>query len=112
MQSLESDAPSCPMEWTASTLSCWRDLRSGVIDKLPESALDCLPPKVRDDIPDELIELATANPELALAAVVIAVVATLVFLYKLARRAFVVALVAGAVAVAAWWWWLSEPNIV
>lgn len=88
------------------------DLRNGVIDKLPESALDCVPPQVRDDIPDELIELATANPELTLAAVVIAVVATLVFLYKLAKRAFVVALVAGAVAVVAWWWWLTEPNIV
>ena len=87
-------------------------LRNGVIDKLPESALDCLPPHVRDDIPDELIDFATANPDLALAAVVIAVVATLVFLYKLAKRAFIVALVAGAVAVAAWWWWLAEPNIV
>ncbi|MCY3911187.1 MAG: hypothetical protein OXF99_06705 [bacterium] len=88
------------------------DLRNGVIDKLPERALDCVPPDVRDDIPDELIELATANPELALVAVVIGVVATLVFLYKLAKRAFIVALVAGLVAGVAWWWWLTEPNIV
>ncbi len=88
------------------------DLRNGVIDKLPESALECLPSDVRDEIPDELIELATANPELALAAVVIAVLATLVFLYKLAKRGFIVALVAGAVAAAAWWWWLADPNIV
>lgn len=88
------------------------DLRSGVIDKLPESALDCVPPDVRDDISDELIEFATANPELALAAVVVAVVATLVSLYKLAKRAFIVALFAGAVAAVAWWWWLTEPNIV
>lgn len=87
------------------------DLRNGVIDKLPESALDCLPPNVRDDIPPGLIDFATANPELALAAVVVAVVATLVFLYKLAKRAFFVALVFGAVAGAAWWWWLAEPNI-
>ncbi|MDE0580071.1 MAG: hypothetical protein OXI29_09380 [bacterium] len=87
------------------------DLRNGVIDKLPESALDCLPPNVRDDIPLGLIDFATANPELALAAVIVAVVATLVFLYKLAKRAFFVALIAGAVAVVAWWWWLAEPNI-
>ena len=87
------------------------DLRNGVIDKLPESALDCLPPNVRDDIPPELIDFATANPELALVAVVVAVVATLVFLYKLAKRAFIVALVFGSVAGAAWWWWLTEPNI-
>lgn len=71
-----------------------------------------MPSDVRDDIPDELIELATANPELALAAVIVAVMATLVFLYKLAKRAFIVALVAGAVAAVAWWWWLAEPNIV
>lgn len=82
--------------------------RSGVIDKLPESALDCLPADVRDQIPDELIEFATTNPELALAAVVVAVVASLVFLYKLIKRAFIVALVFGAVAVAvAAWWWLA-----
>ena len=78
------------------------DLRNAVIDKLPESALDCVPPDVRDDIPDELIEFAAAKPELALAAVVVAVVASLVFLYKLAKRAFIVALVAGAIAAAAW----------
>ena len=87
------------------------DLRNGVIDKLPESALDCLPTNVRDDIPPGLIDFATANPELALAAVIVAVLATLVFLYKLAKRAFFVALIAGAVAAAAWWWWLAEPNI-
>lgn len=87
-------------------------LREGSIDKLPERALDCLPPEVRDDIPDELIEFATANPELALAAVVVAVLATLVFLYKLAKRAFIVALFAGAIAAVAWWWWLADPNIV
>lgn len=88
------------------------DLRNGVVDKLPESALDCVPPNVRDDIPDELIEFATANPELALAAAIVAVLATLVCLYKLAKRAFMVALVAGAVAAAAWWWWVTDPNIV
>ena len=88
------------------------DLRGGVIDKLPESALECVPPNVRDDIPDELIEFATTNPELALAAVIVAGLATLVCLYKLAKRAFIVALVAGAVAAVAWWWWVSEPNIV
>ena len=82
-------------------------LRKGVIDKLPESALDCLPADVRDQIPDELIELATNNPELALAAVLIAVAASLVFLYKLVKRAFIVALFFGAVALAAWWWWLA-----
>ena len=82
-------------------------LRNGVIDKLPESALDCLPADVRDQIPDELIELATNNPELALVAVLIAVVASLVFLYKLMKRAFIVALFFGAVALAAWWWWLA-----
>ncbi len=86
-------------------------LGNGVIDKLPESALDCLPADVRDQIPDELVEFATTNPELALAAVVVAVVASLVFLYKLVKRAFIVALVFGSVAVAAWWWWLAEPNI-
>ena len=88
------------------------DLRNGAIDKLPESALDCVPPNVRDDIPDELIEFAATNPELALAAVILAVLATLVCLYKLAKRAFVVALVAGAVAALAWWWWVTEPKIV
>lgn len=88
------------------------DLRNGVIDKLPESALDCLPPNVRDDIPPGLIDFATANPELAVAAVIVAVMASLVFLYKLAKRAFFVALIAGAVAAAAWWWWLADPNIV
>ncbi|WP_419846914.1 hypothetical protein [Candidatus Poriferisocius sp.] len=87
-------------------------LRDGSIDKLPERALDCVPADVRDRIPDELIEFATSNPELALAAVVVAIVASMVFLYKLAKRAFLVALVAGAVAAVAWWWWLSEPNIV
>lgn len=87
------------------------DFHNGVIDKLPESALDCVPPNVRDDIPDELIDFATANPELALAAVIVAVLATLVCLYKLAKRAFIVALVAGAVAIAGWWWWLTEPNV-
>ncbi len=88
------------------------DPRNGVIDKLPERALDCVPPNVRDDIPDELIDFATANPELALAAVIVAVLATLVFLYKLVKRAFIVALVAGAVAAVAWWWWVADPNIV
>ena len=88
-----------------------KDLRNGVIDKLPESALDCVPPNVRDNIPPELIDFATANPQIAVLAVVVAVLATLVFLYKLAKRAFIVALVAGAVAVVAWWWWLTEPNI-
>ncbi|MCY3577217.1 MAG: hypothetical protein OXH53_07875 [bacterium] len=88
------------------------DLRSGVIDKLPERALDCLPSDVRDDIPDELVEFATTNPELALAAVIVAVVATLVCLYKLVKRGFIIAMIAGAIAVAAWWWWLAEPNIV
>jgi hypothetical protein len=87
-------------------------LRIGSIDKLPERALDCVPADVRDRIPDELIEFASANPEAALVAVVVAVLATVVFLYKLARRAFFVALVAGAVAAVAWWWWLAEPNIV
>jgi len=87
------------------------DLRNGVVDKLPESALDCVPPDVRDDIPDELVEFAAANPEVALAAVAVAVAATLVLLYKLARRAFIVALVAAAVAAAAWWWLLAAPTI-
>ena len=82
-----------------------------MIDKLPESALDCLPPNVRDDIPPELIDFATANPQIAVLAVAVAVLATLVCLYKLAKRAFFVALVAGAVAIAGWWWWLTEPNI-
>lgn len=89
-----------------------KGLSDGSIDKLPERALDCVPPDVRDDIPDEVIEFAAANPEVALAAVVVAVVATLVFLYELAKRAFIVALIAGAVAIVAWWWWLTEPNIV
>lgn len=88
------------------------DLRNGVIDKLPERALNCVPPNVRDDIPDELIDFAAANPELALAAVIIAVLATLVFLYKLVKKAFIVALVAGAIAAVAWWWWVADPNIV
>ena len=87
------------------------DLRNGVIDQLPESALDCVPPNVRDDIPPELLEFATANPQITVLAVVVAVLATLVCLYKLAKRAFIVALVAGAVAIAGWWWWLTEPNI-
>lgn len=87
-------------------------LRNGVIDRLPEQALSCLPPDVRDDIPEELVELASANPDVALAAVVVAVVATLLLLYKLAKRAFVFALAAGAAAVAAWWWWLTAPNVV
>ena len=93
----------------AEVLEKWRD---GSIDKLPERALDCVPADVRDRIPDELIEFATSNPELALAAVVVAIVASVVFLYKLAKRAFFVALVTGAVAAVAWWWWLAEPNIV
>lgn len=87
------------------------DLRDGVIDKLPESALECLPSNVRDDIPPELIDFATANPQIAVLAVVVAVLATLVCLYKLAKRAFLVALVTGAVAIAAWWWRLTEPNV-
>ena len=87
------------------------ELRNGVIDKLPERALDCVPPDVRNDIPDELIEFATANPDLALVAVVVAVVATLLLLYKLAKRAFVIAFVTGVVAAAAWWWWITDPNI-
>ena len=82
-------------------------LRSGAIDKLPEKALECVPPDVRDEIPDELIEFATANPELAAAAVAVAVAATAVFAYKLIRRTFLVALVFGAVAGVAWWWWLA-----
>ena len=82
-------------------------LRDGSIDKLPEGALDCVPPDVRDRIPDELIEFASANPDLAVAAVVVAVVASLVFIYQLAKRAFKVALLFGAVAGAAWWWWLA-----
>ncbi len=86
-------------------------LRNGVIDRLPEQALSCVPPDVRDEIPEELVELATANPDVALAAAVVAVVATLVLLYKLVRRAFVFALAAGAVAVVAWWLWLAAPNI-
>ncbi|MDE0216944.1 MAG: hypothetical protein OXN79_10260 [bacterium] len=88
------------------------DLRSGAIDKLPERAIDCVPSNVRDDIPDELIEFAATNPELALAAVIVAVLATVVCLYKLVKRTFIVALVAGAVAAVAWWWWATGPNIV
>ena len=88
------------------------NLRNGAIDKLPERALDCVPSSVRDDIPDELIEFASTNPELALAAVIVAVLATVVCLYKLAKRTFIVALVAGAIAAVAWWWWLADPNFL
>lgn len=84
--------------------------RNGSIDKLPERALDCLPLDARDRIPDELVEFASANPTVALLAVVVAVVASVAFVYKLAKRAFIVALLFGAVAGAAWWWWLADAQ--
>ncbi|MCY4037564.1 MAG: hypothetical protein OXF64_08960 [bacterium] len=71
-----------------------------------------MPSSVRDDIPPELIEFATVNPELALAAVIVAVLATVVCLYKLAKRALFFALFAGAVAALGWWWWAAAPDIV
>ncbi|WP_419917689.1 hypothetical protein [Candidatus Poriferisocius sp.] len=83
-------------------------LRDGSISKLPERALDCLPPDVRDRIPDDLIEFASANPIPTLLALVVGVAAVLGLLYKLAKRAFVAALLLGAVAAAAWWWWLAR----
>ncbi len=82
-------------------------LRNGSISKLPERALDCLPAEVRDRIPDDLIEFASANPSLTLLALVVGVAAVLGLLYKLVKRAFVAALLFGAVAAAAWWWWLG-----
>ena len=104
---LQGQAPELPDGLDCVDPDVLQKLRNGVIERLPERALDCLPAEVRDQIPDELIELATNNPELALAAVLIAVVASLVFLYKLMKRAFIVALIFGSVAGAAWWWWLA-----
>ncbi len=104
---LQGETPELPEGLDCVDPDVLQKLRNGVIDKLPESALDCLPADVRNQIPDELIEFATTNPELALAAVVVAVMASLVFLYKLMKRAFIVALIFGSVAGAAWWWWLA-----
>ncbi|MYG93647.1 MAG: hypothetical protein F4138_01425 [Acidimicrobiia bacterium] len=82
------------------------DLRRGEIDKLPESALECLSSDVRDRIPDELIEFASANPYIALGVIAVAVLATGLCLYKLLKRALLAALALGVVAAIAWWWGL------
>ncbi len=104
---LQGQAPELPDGLDCVDPDLLERLRNGVVDKLPERALDCLPADVRDQVPDELIGFATNNPELALVAVPIAVVTSLVFLYKLMKRAFIVALFFGGVAGAAWWWWLA-----
>ncbi|MCY4163850.1 MAG: hypothetical protein OXE93_06510 [bacterium] len=83
------------------------DLYRGAIDKLPEGALECLPSDIRNRIPDELIDFASTNPYLSLGAVAVAVLFTGLCLYKLARRAVIVALLLGAVAGVAWWWGLG-----
>lgn len=87
-------------------------LRDGIVGGVSEDVLDCLPPEVRDRIPDHLIQIASANPTLTWLALGVAVIAALVCIYKIVKRAFFGALLFGAVAVAALWWWMTEPNIV
>ncbi len=79
------------------------DLRRGAIDQLPESALECLSPDVRARIPDELIDFASTNPYITIGAVTVALLATGLCLFKLAKKAVFMALLLGAVAGVGWW---------